>query len=647
MGLELKLFETGYIGTLKIKNRIVMAPMGLGRMAEPDGEWGKRVVDYYAARARGGTGLITTELVFVSQKLEPEFTCTHLNLHLDRHKIGLEKVARAVHRHGAMLSLQLTAGFGRVLRTNFLKKSTAVSASAVPCFWDNQLKTRELSVEELEDLIQEFGYSARVAKEAGVDAIELHGHEGYLFDQFKTSLWNKRKDQFGGDLEGRLRLSIEAIRAIKAGAGTDFPVIYRYGINHYLEGGRDVNESLEIARKLETERVDALHVDAGCYETAYWPHPTTYQEPGCMVDMAESVKSVVRIPVIAVGKLGYPELAERVLQERKADFIALGRPLLTDPEWPIKVMEGRTEDINVCIGDHDGCMGKLNSGSATCCTVNPAVGNEKKYTFKPVRKRKSVLVIGGGPAGMEAAMVARQRGHHVFLWEKEERLGGNLIPASVPKFKSDLGLFTNYLSIQVNKLGVEVQLGKEARSDEVKKFAADVVIIATGANPIIPDIPLDSRRRMLTPIDVLLGKGTVGSTAIVVGGGVIGCETAVFLAQRGIEVKLTTRRSEILTDVYHANKIHLQKMLTESGVDVRREVEITSVVSDGLEYFEKGVKKEFKVQTIIMALGLKSEEQLVKELEGKIETLYPIGDCVKPRRIIDAIWEGFEVMKKL
>lgn len=637
----MKLFEPGYIGTLRIKNRIVMAAMGLGSMAEPDGRWGNRVIDFYVARAKGGVGLITTGVVFVTQRLEPEFARNRLNLHLDQHKAALKKLVEAVHRHGSMFSLQLTAGFGRVMRTNWLKNSMPVSASKVPCYWDDRLMTRELSVEELEDLIQKFGWCARIGREVGVDAIELHGHEGYLFDQFKTSLWNKRRDEFGGSLERRLKLTIEAIRAIKTEAGNDFPVVYRYGINHYLKGGRNVKESLEIARKLEAEGVAALHVDAGCYETGYWPHPTTYQKPGCMVHMAELVKSVARIPVIAVGKLGYPELAERVLQEGKADFIALGRALLADPEWPNKVMQARGEDVNVCIGDHEGCMEKLTSGEATSCTVNPTVGNEGKFFLKSTTKRKSVLIVGGGPAGMEAAIVARQRGHLVFLWEKKEWLGGNLIPASVPKFKGDLKLFTKYLSTQVNKLGVEVCLAKEAKADDVMKLGADVVIIATGANPVIPSIPVESKTKVSTAVDVLLRKISVGPSAIVIGGGLVGCETAVFLAQAGIRVTLATRRSELLTDIYHDNKLHLLKMLTGSDIDIKREVEITRVIENGVEFSEKGFNRKLKVASVIMAFGHMPEQQLYKELNGNIKNLRAIGDCVKPRRIINAIWEGF------
>ncbi|MDP2718981.1 MAG: NADH:flavin oxidoreductase, partial [Dehalococcoidia bacterium] len=322
----MKLFEPGKIGNLNIKNRIAMAPMGLGRIAEPDGRWGDKVLEYYAARAKGETGLIITGLAPVERMLEPMWA-THLDLRNPVHLEGLSKIAEAVHFFGAKIFIQLTAGFGRVVRN--AGKSQPISASDVPCFFLPQVKARELTTQEVEGIITAFGIAARNARDAGIDGVELHGHEGYLLDQFQTALWNKRQDKYGGNLAGRLKFPLDAIAEIKKEAGRDFPVIYRYGIEHHLDGGRLVPESLEIAVLLEKSGADALHVDAGCYETSYYPHPSTYQPPAFMVDMASAVKKVVGIPVISVGKLWYPELAEKTLQDGDADFIALGRGLLS------------------------------------------------------------------------------------------------------------------------------------------------------------------------------------------------------------------------------------------------------------------------------------------------------------------------------
>jgi 2-enoate reductase len=264
----------------------------------------------------------------------------------------------------------LTAGIGRNAGLQSLRQIGAVAPSPIPCFSDPSITARELTKGEVKQLVQAFELAAGLVSDAGVDAIELHGHEGYLFDEFMTALWNKRTDEYGGDLDNRLRFASEVVDAIKRGAGADFPIIYRYGLTHYLEAGRKIEEGLEIARRLEALGVNALHIDAGCYETWYWAHPATTMSPGCLVNLAERVKRVVTIPVITVGKLGYPDLAEKVLQDSKANFIALGRQLLADPEWPNKVKEGNIDDICPCIGCHD-CLSRIEQGKYISCVVNP------------------------------------------------------------------------------------------------------------------------------------------------------------------------------------------------------------------------------------------------------------------------------------
>jgi len=476
-----ELFELGKIGKLQTKNRIVMAPMGLTGLTEPDGRISDRGIDYYVARAKGGVGLITTGSVAVEQEIENDL---YEGLWSFRPRIDREiyvsqwsVLANALHDYGAKLSIQLTAGAGQMASPHMLRSQGAVAPSAQPCLWDSKVIARELTIEEIEKLVRAFGLAAILVKNAGIDAIELHAHGGYLFDQFMTPLWNKRKDKYGGDLEGRLRFPLEVVASIKAAVGEDFPVVYRYSIKHYIEGGREVEESQEIARRLEQAGVDAVHASGGGFGSQLH---RAYQPPGNMVDLPEAVKKVVSIPVIAVGRLGKPEVAEKVLREGKADFIALGRPLLADPEWPNKVKEGRLDDICPCIGCHDGCYGQMSQHKYLSCTVNPATGMEREFTLKPAEKQKSVLVIGGGPGGMEAAMVAASRGHQVILWEKSNQLGGNLIPASVPDFKEDLRLLISYLSTQIRKLGVDIKLGRSATPEMVQEMAPEVVIIATG-----------------------------------------------------------------------------------------------------------------------------------------------------------------------
>ncbi len=301
-----------------------------------------------------------------------------------------------------------------------------VSASAVPHFHEPKILCRPLETVEVEKIVKAFGTAAEILAAAGVDGIELHGHEGYLFDQFTTSLWNQRTDNYGGNLKQRLTFPIEVLKEIKQHAGADFPVQYRFGLKHYIKGlnsgalqgesfseaGRDISEGLEMAKLLEEAGFDALHVDAGCYDSWYWAHPPIYQEHGCMVDMAARVKEVVSIPVIAVGKLELPEQAERVIAEGKSDMIAIGRGLLADSHWPVKVAEGKTEDIRPCIGCHDGCIGRFMRGKPLSCAVNPACGREKLYALDRVEKPKKVVIVGGGigawkPPGLRQSAVTK------------------------------------------------------------------------------------------------------------------------------------------------------------------------------------------------------------------------------------------------
>ncbi len=505
----MKLFESGKIGRLQVKNRIAMSAMSVGGLAHPDGRLSKRGIDYYVARAKGGAGLIITGACEVSRDIE-RFSIHPLgdDLIIDGtlYAAWLEELADGVHDYGAKIAVQLNAGWGRVLPRERLIRSgmkSPVAPSSVPWVHDPRVMTRELTTEEVEQLVQSFGVAAEVAGHAGIDAIELCCHAGYLFDQFLTPLWNRRTDQYGGDLEGRLRLVVEVVQGIKEVLGLSYPVIIKFGLTHYFEGERKIEEGLEIARGLEAAGVDALCVDAGSYETRYWSIPSEFQPPGCTVNLSEKVKKVVNIPVMVVGKLGYPQLAEKALQEGKADFVALGRTLLADPEWPNKVRDGKLEDIRPCIGCLEGCYRRILDGKPIGCTVNPATGREVDFVIGPSEKKKTVLVIGGGPGGMEAARVAALRGHRVALWEKGNALGGNLIPASVPDFKRDYRRLTNYLATQIKKLGVDIKLDKEATPALIHNIAPEVVFIATGSLPVIPEIPGVKKGNVVTAVAIL------------------------------------------------------------------------------------------------------------------------------------------------
>jgi 2-enoate reductase len=652
-----KLFEPINIGKVIVKNRIAMAPMGIVGLTNPDGNPGPRAIDYYIERARGGTGLIITSLFQVINEIGSQGAWRH---GINRASLGpFGELSEAVHALGTKIFVQLTAGFGRVAPLPMFREKP-ISASAVPYYYKPGVTCRPLETAEVESIVAAFGDAAAILAAAGVDGIELHGHEGYLFDQFSTAIWNQRTDKYGGDLQGRLTLPIEVLKIIKERAGADFPVQYRFGLKHYIKGlnsgalpgesykeaGRDIEEGLEMARLLEAAGFDALHVDAGCYDSWYWAHPPVYQEHGCMVDMAALAKKVVKIPVIAVGRLEVPELAEKVIAEGKADMVALGRGLLADPYWPVKTAEGRVQDIRPCIGCHDGCIWRFMGGRPLSCAVNPACGRETQYRLSKAEKPKKIVIAGGGVAGMEAARTAATRGHKVVLYEKGKALGGHLIEASVPGFKKDLDTLRKWYETQLKQLGVAVKLETKASAANLSKENPDMVIVATGSKPCLLNIPGVDKPHVFTCVDVLLGKKKTGKSVVVVGGGLVGCETALWLAQEGKQVTIIEMLPELMVggiSVPRMNRYMLIDLLALNKVKVLTNACVREITDAGIIISGKGANKTLKADTIVLATGLKADNTLAEDLTGRFSQLYVIGDCQDPRNIMGAIWDGYEV----
>jgi len=481
--------------------------------------------------------------------------------------------------------------------------------------------------------------------------VELHAHCGYLIDEFLTPLWNKRHDRYGGSLDNRLRFSCELIQAVKKGAGKDFPVCYRYALTHYLEGGRTIEEGLEIAKRIEAAGVEIIGVDAGCYETMHWSQPTTTQASGCLVPLAEAVKKVVNVPVIAVGKLGDPALAESVLQENKADFIGLGRALLSDPDWSNKVQSNRCEDITPCLACHEGCLKRVAEGKVIRCAVNPACGREKDGAVKPANSKRTILVVGSGPAGMEAAITAASRGHEVTLVEKNPNPGGNLVPASIPDFKQDYKKYLDYQIRRLAKSNVKVMTGSDATPELVRQLQPDAVILAAGATHCIPEIPNISREmeqgNTVTGIDVLTGKEKAGSRVIIIGAGMVGCEVALFLAEQGRKVTMV-EIARAMRDIYWINALDIKDKIKSYGVVIMENTTVKSIEAGQVMVVDaSGQTATLEADTIVVATGLQSNNELVAHLKDKVEVLYSIGDCVKTGKVLDAVTQGFDTAQRI
>jgi 2-enoate reductase len=654
-GYIMKLFQPGRIGSLIIKNRIVMAPMFCMGMASPSQELGysQRGIDYYVARARGGTGLIITGIMCPNEKIEKSWGYPLVDS--PKAILWLNELAEAVHDYGAKIFVQYSTGFGRQGPPNpSLPHGGLVAPSPIPSFFNPSIICRELTTEEIEEFVKDFGSGAGIIASSGIDGIEIHAHQGYLLDEFITARHNKRTDKYGGNLDGRLRVITELFEAVKKSTSRDYPVTFRYGLTHHskLEGSRTVEEGLEIARKLEATGFDGLHIDAGFYETNNWAQPPTTQPDGCLVYLAEMTKKAVKIPVIAVGKLGNPKLAESVLEKGKADFIALGRPLLADSDWPNKVKDGRLEDIRPCLGDDEGCLARVQSGKYISCAVNPQTGNERNFALTPAEKKKTVVVVGGGPAGMEAARVAAIRGHEAILIEKNYELGGNLLPAAVPEFKSDYLQLIDYYATQLRKLGVITKLGTEATPELILSMKPDVVFVATGSSPIVPQIPGIDKEIVVTAVDLLVNRPEIGRSVVIVGGNLVGAETALYLGRQGKSVTIVEMLGSIMRDMAWMNAQDIQRRfdgLESDRIDVKimTNTEAVEIVDDGLIVVEKsGQKSTLKADKVVLAVGMvPNQDNLSDALQRAVPEVYRIGDCIRAGKVIDAVWAGFRTAR--
>lgn len=476
-----RILEPGRIGALDLPNRVIMAPMGT-EMGTHEGLFTEREIAYYAERAAGGTGLVVTGISAVSQDFE-QINPGLCRVDTDACVPGLTALAEAVHAVGGLISLQLTAGLGRNINVVDPER-LPISASDNPHYADPGVLCRPLETAEIRLIVQRFGEAAARAAQAGIDALDIHGHTGYLIDQFMSPQWNRREDEYGGSTQNRCRFAVEIIQAVKQ-AAPGLPVSFRLSVDHRYPGGRRVAESQEIARILEAAGLDLMMADEGSYEAMDYVFPPYYLGDACMVPAARAMKDVLTIPVMAVGNLT-PENAQAALEAGDADFVGIGRGLIADPQWAGKLAAGRREDIRPCIRCNQLCVGNAFFALPLGCAVNPQVGFERERALTPVDAPRRVAVVGGGPAGLEAARVAAARGHDVDLYEQADHLGGVLWPAATPEFKSELRTMIGWWERQLAALPVRVHLGTTITADSPELDGVDDVIVATGATPVVP-----------------------------------------------------------------------------------------------------------------------------------------------------------------
>ncbi|GAQ25692.1 FAD-dependent oxidoreductase [Tepidanaerobacter syntrophicus] len=632
------------IGTMEVRNRFVVPPMGTN-FANPDGSVSKQLIDYLAARSKGGYGLIIVEVTAIDPlgKAIP----WQPGIWDDKFVPGWKELVDEVHKYGAKIVVQLHHA-GRQT-THEVIGSQPVAPSPIPCPVDREIP-RELTTEEVYDLIEKFGDAAVRARDAGFDGVEVHGAHGYLIAQFMSAYSNKRIDEFGGDLTSRMKFPVDIVKNIRAKVGNGYPIIFRFSGDERVPGGRTIDESRVVAEKMEKAGVNALHVSTGVYGSIPWLIAPSAVPPAYNVYAAEEIKKVVKIPVITVGRINDPNLAEDILEGGKADLVSLGRESIADPELPNKTAAGMINEISPCIGCMQACVGYLFDPKylKISCLVNPFTGREGELKIEKAAAPKKVVVVGGGPGGLEAAWVAAKKGHKVTVYEKEEVLGGQYRIGAIPPTKQDILKALRYYITMGKKYGVEYKMGVEATEELILEENPDAVILATGGVPLMPNIKGIDNPKFVKAIDVLEGKKEVGMNVLVVGGGMVGVETADFLGEHLHKVTIVEMLPEIAKDEQDAVKYFLLKRLNEYGVKAITGATVKEFLDDGVVCEKDG--KEEKIagfDTVILAMGAKAYNPLEEKIKGKVPELYVIGDAVKARKAVEAIEEGARAAVKI
>ena len=566
------LFDRLQIGSMKLKNRIAMGPMGT--TGEADGAYTMDGIYYFEERARGGAGLIITGANVVSTKYEPR-PCTELsNFH---HVERLNMLIDRCHHYGAKVCVQLSPGLGRQQFTDPF--TPPYSAGACTSFWFPKLICKPFAKEDIAYLVQRVGYSASLAVAAGADAVELHACGGYLLDQFQSTMWNDRTDEYGGSLKNRMRFTCECIAAIKANVPKGFPVLVKFTPYHGVEGGRTLDEGIEMAKILEGAGADALHVDVGCYEAWYKAISTVYAPEGHQLPVVSAIKNVATVPVLGQGKLFDPVKAEEALADGTLDEVVLAHQMLADPFWPKKVEAGHLDDIRPCIGCNE-CLLSGFSGKHYYCAVNPECYAER-----------------------------------------------------------------DYMRTQVLKKGVEVVLGKDATTNEIVSFGADKVILTTGAHSIVP--PIEGVEKAVISDAILLGKIQAQGHVVVIGGGLVGCETACMAVETAEDVTIVEVLDEVLKTAGHClnNDQALKAMMEERQVRTICSAKVTKIEDGSLSYEKDGATEMVPCDMAVLACGYRPNDGLAAELEGRVKDLSVIGDAEAPRKILTAVHEGYHAIR--
>ena len=647
----------GSIGRMQLRNHVLMSPTET-HFTSADGTLTWPEIDYYVQRARGGAALITTHQMQGNTKLDPiDPYPRSARVDDDAFIPMLSELTEAVHMEGAKISVLLSPGGGaQALGVPYDAGSDGVNdipnvaPGTVECPVAKK-KVRKLTVEEIKKTVEVYGKSCGRAKRAGFDAITIHTHCGYLIAEFLSPYFNDRDDEYGGNLENRARFLLELINACRRNVGASFPIIVRLAVDEGIgDAGRCLPETIELCKMLEKAGVDALDCGAGLFMTMPLICPTVYHEKGCFTSMTAEIKKAVSIPVIAQGRLQDPEVAEKVLADGKADFVAIGRGWIAEPDWVNKVKAGDLEGMRRCIScDH--CIGDRISGNMTIrCTLNAMAGREHRFLngYPKAEIKKTVAVIGAGPAGLEAIYRLAMRGHTVDLYDKADGLcgGSQMKSASTPPCKDNLKNIPNFYAAQFKRFdNIRIHLGVEITKDNLDEIKADAVILATGAVPIVPPIPgLRENKKVLTANEVLADGAPVTGKVVIAGGGQVGVETAHYLAEKGFkDVSVIEMMPELSIDGELMTKLTLHPLLEKAGVRSYVSHQIRKINESSVTVLDMTANREFDIEfnTLINALGKRPLADLEAPLREKFDQCIVIGDALQRSNICTGIEGGF------
>jgi 2,4-dienoyl-CoA reductase-like NADH-dependent reductase (Old Yellow Enzyme family)/thioredoxin reductase len=630
------MFSPGRIGKMRLKNRLVMPPM-VRNYADAKGFVTTQYVDHIARIAKGGVGMMILEASYITQ--EGKGFVNQLGIQSDACIPGLKKLAVVAHKNGVKIGIQIYhAGRQTVPANNGGKQPVAPSAIPDPL---EQYMPHALTTKEIQTLVRAYGRAAARAKKAGMDFVEIHGAHGYLITQFLSPFSNKRKDAYGGTEQKRLRFASEVYLAVRRAVGDAYPVTIRLSGDEMVDGGMTIRDAVKVARHLEGLGIDAFHISAGVYGSYVKGHmiPPMVIEDGPLLRLSAAVKKAVKVPIIAVGKLRTPEIVERALKTKQADFVAIGRTLLADPEWPNKVRANRLADINKCIACNQGCISRLFAQQDVRCTVNPETSREGQFNVKP-GKRKNVLVIGGGPAGLEAAKVAAKRGHKVTLYEKTARLGGQVIAAAMLPHRKDWGDFLETLIHDVKKSGVTINMSTTFSPSMVKTGEYDAAIVALGSTPMRPGVPGINRTNVVIARDLLEGREKATGTVVVAGGGCMGTQVAEALAVKGHKVTVVEAANDVALEAPLDERFLLLERLKKLNVVIATGTKLVGISDNSVAVEDAKGQRDLQADTVVLCLGAHPNNGMTDELKNRCAKVFVVGDSNKPGRVTEAVADG-------